>query len=192
MNNINLRECEKFYNIFYIKNLREGIENDSSLDDYEKINCLVRMSLCQGFYMNAARIMNNSIDGLGYIRISDGISVTLDRFSSIALKNLKCDYVIFTELSGTISKPVMKQVSSVELKWINDLLIYLKNADIRKLKGENIDFEQIDKEEEEAIDLYNILDIKKEENDKDDDKEELEKKIKEARERYLQRKRKNK
>ena len=86
----------------------------------------------------------------------------------------------------------MKQVSSVELKWINDLLIYLKNADIRKLKGENIDFEQIDKEEEEAIDLYNILDIKKEENDKDDDKEELEKKIKEARERYLQRKRKNK
>ena len=170
MNNINLRECEKFYNIFYIKNLREGIENDSSLDDYEKINCLVRMSLCQGFYMNAARIMNNSIDGLGYIRISDGISVTLDRFSSIALKNLKCDYVIFTELSGTISKPVMKQVSSVELKWINDLLIYLKNADIRKLKGENIDFEQIDKEEEEAIDLYNILDIKKEENDKDDDK----------------------
>ena len=72
MNNINLRECEKFYNIFYIKNLREGIENDSSLDDYEKINCLVRMSLCQGFYMNAARIMNNSIDGLGYIRISDG------------------------------------------------------------------------------------------------------------------------
>ena len=192
MNNINLRECEKFYNIFYIKNLREGIENDSSLDDYEKINCLVRMSLCQGFYMNAARIMNNSIDGLGYIRISDGISVTLDRFSSIALKNLKCDYVIFTELSGTISKPVMKQVSSVELKWINDLLIYLKNADIRKLKGENIDFEQIDKEEEEAIDLYYILDIKKEENDKDDDKEELEKKIKEARERYLQRKRKNK
>ena len=192
MNNINLRECEKFYNIFYIKNLREGIENDSSLDDYEKINCLVRMSLCQGFYMNAARIMNNSIDGLGYIRISDGISVTLDRFSSIALKNLKCDYVIFTELSGTISKPVMKQVSSVELKWINDLLIYLKNADIRKLKGENIDFEQIDKEEEEAIDLYNILDIKREENDKDDDKEELEKKIKEARERYLQRKRKNK
>ncbi len=192
MNNINLRECEKFYNIFYIKNLREGIENDSSLDDYEKINCLVRMSLCQGFYMNAARIMNNSIDGLGYIRISDGISVTLDRFSSIALKNLKCDYVIFTELSGTISKPVMKQVSSVELKWINDLLIYLKNADIRKLKGENIDFEQIDKEEEEAIDLYNILDIKKEENEKDDDKEELEKKIKEARERYLQRKRKNK
>ena len=178
MNNINLRECEKFYNIFYIKNLREGIENDSSLDDYEKINCLVRMSLCQGFYMNAARIMNNSIDGLGYIRISDGISVTLDRFSSIALKNLKCDYVIFTELSGTISKPVMKQVSSVELKWINDLLIYLKNADIRKLKGENIDFEQIDKEEEEAIDLYNILDIKKEENDKDDDNEELEKKNK--------------
>ena len=192
MNNINLRECEKFYNIFYIKNLREGIENDSSLDDYEKINCLVRMSLCQGFYMNAARIMNNSIDGLGYIRISDGISVTLDRFSSIALKNLKCDYVIFTELSGTISKPVMKQVSSVELKWINDLLIYLKNADIRKLKGENIDFEQIDKEEEEAIDLYNILHIKKEEIDKDDDKEELEKKIKEARERYLHRKRKNK
>ena len=107
MNNINLRECEKFYNLFIIKNLREEIENDTSLDDYEKINCLVRMSLCQGFYMNTARIMNNSIDGLNYIRISDGVSVTLDRFSSIALKNLKCDYVIFTELSGTISKPVM-------------------------------------------------------------------------------------
>ncbi len=193
MNNINLRECEKFYNIFYIKNLREGIENDSSLDDYEKINCLVRMSLCQGFYMNAARIMNNSIDGLGYIRISDGISVTLDRFSSIALKNLKCDYVIFTELSGTISKPVMKQVSSVELKWINDLLVYLKNADIRKLKGEKNNFEEIDKEEEKIIDLYNILDIKKDdENNKEDNKEEIEKKVMEARERYLQRKRKNK
>jgi pre-mRNA-splicing factor ATP-dependent RNA helicase DHX38/PRP16 len=193
MNNINLRECEKFYNLFIIKNLREEIENDTSLDDYEKINCLVRMSLCQGFYMNAARIMNNSIDGLNYIRISDGVSVTLDRFSSIALKNLKCDYVIFTELSGTISKPVMKQVSSVELKWINDLLVYLKNADIRKLKGEKNNFEEIDKEEEKVIDLYNILDIKKDdENNKEDNKEEIEKKVMEARERYLQRKRKNK
>ena len=121
------------------------------------------MSLCQGFYMNTARIMNNSIDGLNYIRISDGVSVTLDRFSSIALKNLKCDYVIFTELSGTISKPVMKQVSCVELKWINDLLV------------------------------YNILDIKKDEEvNEEDNKEEIEKKIMEARERYLQRKRKNK
>ena len=193
MNNINLRECEKFYNLFIIKNLREEIENDTSLDDYEKINCLVRMSLCQGFYMNAARIMNNSIDGLNYIRISDGVSVTLDRFSSIALKNLKCDYVIFTELSGTISKPVMKQVSSVELKWINDLLVYLKNADIRKLKGEKNNFEEIDKEEEKIIDLYNILDIKKDdENNNEENKEEIEKKILEARERYLQRKRKNK
>ena len=193
MNNINLRECEKFYNLFIIKNLREEIENDTSLDDYEKINCLVRMSLCQGFYMNAARIMNNSIDGLNYIRISDGVSVTLDRFSSIALKNLKCDYVIFTELSGTISKPVMKQVSCVELKWINDLLVYLKNADIRKLKGEKNNFEEIDKEEEKIIDLYNILDIKKDdENNNEENKEEIEKKILEARERYLQRKRKNK
>ena len=193
MNNINLRECEKFYNLFIIKNLREEIENDTSLDDYEKINCLVRMSLCQGFYMNTARIMNNSIDGLNYIRISDGVSVTLDRFSSIALKNLKCDYVIFTELSGTISKPVMKQVSCVELKWINDLLVYLKNADIRKLKGEKNNFEEFDKEEEKVIDLYNILDIKKDEEvNEEDNKEEIEKKIKEARERYLQRKRKNK
>ena len=193
MNNINLRECEKFYNLFIIKNLREEIENDTSLDDYEKINCLVRMSLCQGFYMNTARIMNNSIDGLNYIRISDGVSVTLDRFSSIALKNLKCDYVIFTELSGTISKPVMKQVSCVELKWINDLLVYLKNADIRKLKGEKNNFEEFDKEEEKVIDLYNILDIKKDdENNKEDNKEEIEKKVMEARERYLQRKRKNK
>ena len=193
MNNINLRECEKFYNLFIIKNLREEIENDNSLDDYEKINCLVRMSLCQGFYMNTARIMNNSIDGLNYIRISDGVSVTLDRFSSIALKNLKCDYVIFTELSGTISKPVMKQVSCVELKWINDLLVYLKNADIRKLKGEKNNFEEFDKEEEKVIDLYNILDIKKDEEVNDEDnKEEIEKKIMEARERYLQRKRKNK
>ena len=193
MNNINLRECEKFYNLFIIKNLREEIENDTSLDDYEKINCLVRMSLCQGFYMNTARIMNNSIDGLNYIRISDGVSVTLDRFSSIALKNLKCDYVIFTELSGTISKPVMKQVSCVELKWINDLLVYLKNADIRKLKGEKNNFEEFDKEEEKVIDLYNILDIKKDEEVNDEDnKEEIEKKIMEARERYLQRKRKNK
>lgn len=193
MNNINLRECEKFYNLFIIKNLREEIENDTSLDDYEKINCLVRMSLCQGFYMNTARIMNNSIDGLNYIRISDGVSVTLDRFSSIALKNLKCDYVIFTELSGTISKPVMKQVSCVELKWINDLLVYLKNADIRKLKGEKNNFEEIDKEEEKIIDLYNILDIKKDdENNNEENKEEIEKKILEARERYLQRKRKNK
>ena len=193
MNNINLRECEKFYNLFIIKNLREEIENDTSLDDYEKINCLVRMSLCQGFYMNTARIMNNSIDGLNYIRISDGVSVTLDRFSSIALKNLKCDYVIFTELSGTISKPVMKQVSCVELKWINDLLVYLKNADIRKLKGEKNNFEEIDKEEEKVIDLYNILDIKKDEEvNEEDNKEEIEKKIMEARERYLQRKRKNK
>ena len=46
---------------------------------------------------------------------------------------------------------------------------------------------------EKVIDLYNILDIKKDEEvNEEDNKEEIEKKIMEARERYSQRKRKNK
>ena len=183
-------QIKDFFNLNTIKSLRNSIEDDPALDDYEKINCLLRMSLCQGFFMNVARKMSNSTDGLGFIRVSDGISVTLDNFSALAVKKMKPELVLYTELGGTITKPVIKAVSIIELSWINELLIFLKNVNVKKLKGEKEE-EEDEKEKKEFIDLYAILDkVKnKEKERKEEDKDEINKKAEEARERYLQRKR---
>jgi len=137
MNKVNFKECEKYFNLKTIKYLKEEIEieNKNLLDDYEKVNCLMRMTLCQGFYMNAAKKVSNSVDGCSYLRISDGSLITLDQYSSICIKQLKPELVIYTELGGTNHKAMMKQVSIIELKWISDLISFIKKVDVFKLRG---------------------------------------------------------
>jgi ATP-dependent RNA helicase DHX8/PRP22 len=137
MNKVNFKECEKYFNLRTINYLKEEIEIDHKniLDDYEKVNCLMRMALCQGFYMNAAKKVSNSVDGCSYLRISDGSVITIDQYSSICVKQLKPELVIYTELGGTNHKAVMKQVSIIELKWISDLLSFIKKVDVFKLRG---------------------------------------------------------
>jgi hypothetical protein len=200
LSKINIKQVQTFFHVdtFYL--LCKHIESNPSLDSYAKTNALLRIALCQGFYMNLTRKMANATDGLSYIRVNDGVGVTLDYFSSVAVKETKPELVIYTELGGTVTKPVMKAVSVVELKWVNELLIYLKNVDIKKLKGENGN-DSDDKETKEVIDLYKLLDKKGSKNvnescnrnDDDDgnkkEEEEIQRKAQEARERYLQRKR---
>ena len=141
--------------------------------------------------MNTARKMSNSTDGLGFIRIIDGVSVTLDHFSALAIKKTKPELVMYTELGGTITKPVIKMVSIIELGWINELIIFLKNVNIKRLTGEKEE-EENESEKKEFIDLYSILEkVKnKEKESKEDDKEEIKKRALQVKERYLQRKRK--
>ena len=188
---INLKSIQSFFNIEKIEMQKQSIEENRTLDDYEKINILLRMSLCQGFFMNAARKMSNSTDGLGFIRIIDGVSVTLDHFSALAIKKTKPELVMYTELGGTITKPVIKMVSIIELGWINELIIFLKNVNIKRLTGEKEE-EENESEKKEFIDLYSILEkVKnKEKESKEDDKEEIKKRALQVKERYLQRKRK--
>ena len=200
LSKINIKQVQTFFHVdtFYL--LCKHIESNTTLDSYAKTNALLRIALCQGFYMNLTRKMANANDGLSYIRVNDGVGVTLDYFSSVAVKETKPELVIYTELGGTVTKPVMKAVSVVELKWVNELLIYLKNVDVKKLKGESGN-DSDDKEKKEVIDLYKLLDKKGSKNvnegcdrgDGDDggkkEEEEIQRKAQEARERYLQRKR---
>ena len=165
MNKVNFRECEKYFNLKNINYLKNEIEigNQNLMDDYEKINALMRMTLCQGFFMNAAKKVSNSNDGSSYLRISDGSLITIDQYSSICIKNLKPELVLYTELGGTNHKAVMKQVSIIELQWISDMLILFKKVDVLKLRGKiktppknllNIYNKAINNNE---IDLYSIL-----------------------------------
>ena len=134
MQKVHFEECQKYFNMKNISHLISDVDKDTELDDYEKINVLMRMSLCQGFYMNAARKLPIANDG-SYLKISDGSVVQLDTNSSISVKGLKPDLVLFTELGGSNSRAVMKQVSIIELKWINDLINLIKNVDIFRLRS---------------------------------------------------------
>ena len=166
MSKIKFKECESFYNLKNIKYLISEVETDSLLDDYEKVNTLMRMALCQGFFMNAAKRMTNTTDSSSYLRISDGNVVTLDQYSAISVKGLKPDFVIYTELGGSTSRAMMKQASIIDLKWINDLIYLIKNVDVFRLRGKvktppqtvlNL-YKNLNNN---SIDLYSILDKKK-------------------------------
>ena len=145
--------------------------------------------------MNACRIMKNSSDNLNFIRLNDGISISLDNYSCVKIKKIEPEFVIFTELSGSLNRPIMKQVSVIEYEWVSDLIEYLNNINNKKLIGEKdnvVDEETIKKEkiqkENTLLTLYNKCII----NEKTDDKkEDLNKKIDEYKLKYLQRKRKS-
>lgn len=156
MDKVNFKDCEKFFNRKNIDYLVQEVDNDETMDDYEKINSLLRMSLCQGFYMNACRKIPNGTEG-SYIRISDGSIVSLDQYSSVALKGMKPELMIYTELGGSNSKAVMKQVSIIELKWIGDLLNMMKKVDVMRLRGKTRTPPKINHND---IDLYTILEKK--------------------------------
>jgi ATP-dependent RNA helicase DHX8/PRP22 len=192
INKVNFKECEKFFNLRNIDSLRKELEANTDLNDYDKVNCLIRMSLCQGFFMNSARKIPNVNDGT-YLRVCDGSVVTIDTYSSINLKTMKPELVIYTELGGSNNKAVMKQVSIIELKWINDLVHLLKNVDITRLRG--ADRTPIKANNSNLmstfndVDLYSVLEkpiISLEEQQKEE--ENLKLKAEQAKERYLKRK----
>jgi hypothetical protein len=149
------------------------------------------MALCQGFYMNSARKLPNSNDG-SYLRVSDGSVVSLDSHSSVVIKDMKPELIIFTELGGTNTKAVMKQVSIIEIKWINDLISLIKNVDMNKLKGKMRTPPRTLINSNKDIDLYAIIDKRMEEEVDVDDGEQLRVKAEDAKERYLRRKQERK
>lgn len=135
MEKVKFQDCERFFNQKTINSLIKEVDKNRKIDDYEKINALVRMSLCQGFFMNAARKLPLANEGLSFMKIIDGSVVQLDSNSAIALKDTRPDLVLFTELGGSNSKALMKQVSVIELKWISDLVGLIKNVDVFRLRG---------------------------------------------------------
>jgi ATP-dependent RNA helicase DHX8/PRP22 len=136
LDKVKFSDCEKFFNLKNINYLISEVDKDNEIDDYEKINTLIRMSLCQGFFMNAARKLPISNDET-YLKIIDGSVVQLDSNSAILLKEMKPDLVLFTELGGSNTRAIMKQVSIIELRWISDMVNLMKNVDVLKLKGKH-------------------------------------------------------
>jgi len=206
LNKVNFKECENYFSIKNIKSLKEEVDSDNRLQDYDKINTLIRMSLCQGFFMNAAKKTSNIGDVCSYLRISDGSLMTIDDNSSVSIKNTKPDLIIFTELGGYSNKPMMKQVSVIRLNWISDMIYLLKKVDVLKLRGKVI--QPINKINE--INLYELIEnkcimeqeeidtnlnnywknnlISKEESNQLNEADELKRKAEEAKNRYLKRK----
>lgn len=185
--------CIPFLNLSLFENLNSEIAKNPLLDDYDKINCYVRICLSQGFFMNAVKHLPNHGDDC-YLRLSDGSLVYLDNNSSIYSdkKSETPNVLAYTELSGSMGKPTMKMVSIIEMKWIVDLVNLLKNLDTLKLitveKEENSRFTCLTAEANK-IDLYKLIEkprISSEDQLKAEN--ELKEKADKAKERYLMRK----
>lgn len=203
LDKVHFNECKNFFNMKKISHLISEVDKDTELDDYEKINVLLRMSLCQGFYMNAARKIPIANDG-SYLKISDGSVVQLDSNSAISIKEMKPDLVLFTELEGSNTRALMKQISIIELSWINDLISFIKDVDVFRLRGK-LKSPQISSaiknfvgNQHNDIDIASLLkrpsknefelDSLSDNEKTNEDTQKLKSRAEEAKERYLQRK----
>jgi len=69
-----------------------------------------------------------------YIVIQDGTIVTLDPASVYAIREKYPNYVVFTELSGTsIARGMMRQVTEIEVSWIEGYAPLIKQLNVNKL-----------------------------------------------------------
>lgn len=81
---------------------------------------------------NSVNEFNSNLNS-NYIRLSDNSVLSIDSTSSICFNDTKCDLLVYTELLSGNNKPLMKQVSVIELKWVADLIKLLRNMNAGKL-----------------------------------------------------------
>ena len=130
----------------------------------------VRISLCFGFYMNAARGIAYGQPG-AFLSVSDGSMLHIDASCSISILESYPNWIIFTLLGGSsMTHGKLKEASKIKSEWIEDLVPKLNQLDLTRLSGG--------------------LPVKRprEEEQKKEEKASPDEKINKARERYLQRK----
>jgi hypothetical protein len=141
-------------------------------DELQTSELRVRLSLCLGFYMNAAREIELGQAG-SYMTVKDNCVLHVDRSSSISILGSFPKWIIFTELSGSnLIHGTMKAVSRVKGKWLKSLVPKLEDLDIEKLLG-RISVKRPFQETPESFPI---------------NPENLQSKLTQAKERYLKRK----
>lgn len=129
----------------------------------------VRLSLCFGFFMNAARGIAYGQPG-AFLSVADGTMLHIDSSSSISILESYPNWIIYTLLGGSsMTSGKLKEVSKIKSEWIEDLAPKLNKLDLTRLTGG--------------------LPVKRprEEEQKTEEKPKPDEKINKARERYLQR-----
>ncbi|CAG9319735.1 DHX40 [Blepharisma stoltei] len=115
---------EKLYNELMEK---KALSSDSSIR--------LRLALCFGFYMNAARAVSYGQEG-SYLSVSDGTMLHVDKQSSISILGKYPPWIIYTHLSGsTLSHGSLKVLSKIRSEWIEDLTPKLSQANLERLVG---------------------------------------------------------
>lgn len=108
---INYSIVEKFLEKDHIYQLaRKSNEEYSSRQHFA-------MALCSSFFFNGARRVHNMSED--YLLLSEGIMVSIDPQSAIAVRRSFPEYVVFTELGGTgQARGTMRTCTAVEGAWI--------------------------------------------------------------------------
>lgn len=95
----------------------------------------LRLSLCMGFYMNAAREIELGQAG-AYMSVKDNRVLHVDRSSSVSLLGVYPKWLIYTQLLGSNpSHGTIKMLSKVKGKWLRHLVPKLEDLDSDKLLG---------------------------------------------------------
>lgn len=105
--------------------------------DLEERAKLLTRALAEGFFMNTARrVPHHSKEG-AYLTVHEGLMVKLDRSSVLSTLNEHPDWLIYTELSSTMSgaSGLMKLASELHLPWVEDLIPRLKEVNVKSLCG---------------------------------------------------------
>lgn len=144
------------------------------LRDYPSLNVEegLRLSLCSGFFMNAAREIELGQIG-SYLSVRDNSMLHIDKSSSIFILSSYPKWLIYTQLSGSsLTHGTIRMLSKVKSKWLQCLLPRLNTLDPEKLFG--------------------LIGIKRAEPEPAENPEKttenLQQKIESAKERYLKRK----
>ena len=107
------------------------------LDECELINWeqRLRLSLCAGFFMNAAREIELGQTG-SYLSVRDNSMLHIDKSSSIFILSSYPKWLVYTQLSGSsLSHGTIRMLSKVKSKWLQYLLPRLNIQDQDKLLG---------------------------------------------------------
>lgn len=132
----------------------------------------LRLSLCAGFFMNAAREIELGQTG-SYLSVRDNSMLHIDKYSSIFILSSYPKWLVYTQLSGSsLSHGTIRMLSKVKSTWLQHLLPRLNIQDPDKLLG--------------------IIGCKRPEPEpmktEEQPKESIQVKIEKAKERYLKRK----
>lgn len=145
----------------------EILRDQASLTTEERL----RLSLCAGFFMNAAREIELGQIG-SYLSVRDNSMLHIDKSSSIYILSSYPKWLIYTQLSGSsLTHGTIRMLSKVKSKWLQYLLPRLNTLDPDKLFG----FIGVKRTEPEPAENQEAV------------TENIQQKIESAKERYLKR-----
>eukprot|EP00826_Nyctotherus_ovalis_P030918 TRINITY_DN2468_c0_g1_i6.p1 TRINITY_DN2468_c0_g1~~TRINITY_DN2468_c0_g1_i6.p1 ORF type:complete len:473 (-),score=119.98 TRINITY_DN2468_c0_g1_i6:93-1466(-) len=119
---LNLSECKKF--IITSKSIEDDIAKTNM-----KLHSRLGRAFASGFFMNACRKVPET-SGVSYLTVNEGHIAQLDHSSSLAVCENYPTWILYTEIASTSkARSLIKMACEIKLKWVEEMLPLLKNAE---------------------------------------------------------------